>query len=246
MQQKNNLFRFDLFFLIKGLRTGVWRTRDIVIGGKNSTDINFASIGNQVQFVDTVKYFQQSLSTLAASLTSSEKEAIWKACKNYLTKDPNLSKKLLFCTKEEKHWVLEYLFSGKGTIPYELVSDSDSLSIVPDDEFFKLHQFYSSMKDSVLSEEEYENVKKFYTTFKLSNLGELNQIYNFQDTIILCEIFEQRSDTLQKMFKFNPRKCNSASLFSVCVHRDKSKCCIALPTDAEHVKAFEKNFDRRI
>ena len=31
-----------------------------------------------------------------------------------------------------------------------------------------------------------------------------------------------------------------ASSFSVCVHRDKNKCCIALPTDAEHVRVFEK------
>ena len=54
-----------------------------------------------------------------------------------------------------------------------------------------------------------------------------------KDTIILCEIFEQRSH-LQEIFKFNPRKCNSASSFSSCVHRDKSKCCIALPTDAKH------------
>ena len=29
-------------------------------------------------------------------------------------------------------------------------------------------------------------------------------------------------------------------LLSGCVHRDKSKCCIALPTDAEHVRVFEK------
>ena len=56
--------------------------------------------------------------------------------------------------------------------------------------FFEIHQFYSSMKDSVLSTEEYENVKKFYKLMNLSNLGELNQMYNFQDTIILCEIFE--------------------------------------------------------
>ena len=32
----------------------------------------------------------------------------------------------------------------------------------------------------------------------MSNLGELNKIYNFQDTIILCEIFEQRSSLLKK------------------------------------------------
>ena len=68
---------------------------------------------------------------------------------------------------------------------------------------------------------------------KLENLGELNKLSNFQDTIILCEIFEQRSYRLQKMFKFNPKKCNSASSFSGCLHRNKSKCLIALPTDVE-------------
>ena len=34
----HNTFRFDFYFLLKRLRTGVWRTRDICIGGKNPTD----------------------------------------------------------------------------------------------------------------------------------------------------------------------------------------------------------------
>ena len=42
------------------------------------------------------------------------------------------------------------------------------------------------------------------------------------------------------MFKLNPRKCNSASSFSVCVQRDKSKCLIAPPTDAEQIRLFER------
>ena len=74
----------------------------------------------------------------------------------------------------------------------------------------------------------------------LKNLGELSKIYNFQDTIILCEIFEQHSQHLQKLFKYNHCKCNSRSSFSGCVHRDKSKCVIALPTNAEHVRVLEK------
>lgn len=97
------------------------------------------------------------------------------------------------------------------------------------------------MKDSMISLEDYQDVKKFYMLLKLSNLGELNRLYNFQDlTIILCEIFEQRSDLLQSIFKYNSRKCNSASSFFGCVHRNKSKCCMALPTDAEFVRVFEK------
>ena len=57
---------------------------------------------------------------------------------------------------------------------------------------------------------------------------------------ILCEIFEQRSLLLQKLIKYNAKKCNSASSFSGCVQRLKSKCCIELPTDAEIVRIFEK------
>ena len=85
-----------------------------------------------------------------------------------------------------------------------------------------------------MTDEEYENVKKFCQTMKLENLGELNKIYNFQDTIILCEIFEQYSPHLQDLFNFNFRKCNPASLFSGCAHRDKSKCRVALPTENNH------------
>ena len=101
-----------------------------------------------------------------------------------------------------------------------MITRYDSLNISPEDgKFFLPHQFYSSLKDDIMTEEEYENVKKFYQTMKLNDLGELNKSYNFQDTIILCEIFEQRSMHLQKLFKYNPRKCNSASSFRVVVSR---------------------------
>ena len=122
-----------------------------------------------------------------------------------------------------------------------MITRYGSLDIVPENgQFFLLHHFYSSLKGTTMTDEEYESVKKFYQTMKSENLGQLNKICNFQDTIILCEIFEQRSSHLQDLLKFNPRKCNSASSFSGCVHRDKSKCCIALPTDDEHIRMFEK------
>ena len=45
---------------------------------------------------------------------------------------------------------------------------------------------------------------------------------------------------LEKLFKVNPRKCNSVGSFSGCVQRNKSKCNIVLPTDAKKIKVFEK------
>ena len=129
--------------------------------------------------------------------------------------------------------------SGKGTIPYQMINDFESLKITPKDEFFDQKDFYSSLKEKDISDEEYENVKKKFKLLRLETLGDMNRIYNFQDTLILCEIFEQRSVLLEKLFKFNPRKCNSASSFSGYVHRNKSKCNIVMPTDAKKIRVFE-------
>ena len=121
--------------------------------------------------------------------------------------DESLARKFNVCAKEDQEWVLDYLSLGKGTISYEMITQYDSVDISPEDgNFFLPHQFYSSFKDIIMTKEEYKNLKKFYQTLKLKNLGKLNKIYNFQDTIILCEIFEQRSSHLQKLFKFNPRE----------------------------------------
>ena len=73
-----------------------------------------------------------------------------------------------------------------------MITGFDSFDIAPkNDIFFLPHHFYSSLKDTVISKEDYESVKRLYWTLKLENLGELNKLYNFQDTIILCEIFEE-------------------------------------------------------
>ena len=51
----------------------MWETTRIKIGAKNGSNINFALIGNQVRFIDTIEYFQQSLGNLGASMTDIEK-----------------------------------------------------------------------------------------------------------------------------------------------------------------------------
>ena len=154
-----------------------------------------------------------------------------------------MNEKFKKCSAEDQEWVLNYLSTGKGVFPYEMVTRFDSLDIAPENDiFFLLHHFYSTLKDAISSKEDYESVKRLYRTLKLENLGELNKLYSFQDTIILCEIFEHQSVQLQEIFNFNPKKCNSASSFSRCVHCDKSKCLIALPTDTEQVKCFENTF----
>ena len=167
-------------------------------------------------------------------MADTERNNVRNICRKFL------ADKLMFLNEENENWILDYLASGKGMIPYQLKTDFESFDIRPEKEFFSHQDFYSFLKEKNISEEECENIKKFFCFLRLKTLGDLNRIYSFQDTAILCEIFEQRSSLLQKLFKYNAKKCNSASSFLGCVQRLKSKCCIVLPTDAEIVRVFEK------
>ena len=85
-----------------------------------------------------------------------------------------------------------------------------------------------------------KNVKKFWQLLLLIKLSNLNNIYSFQDTIILCEIFENRATEMMKKFPYNPHKCSLAGSLSGCIHRFLSKAINALPTQADTVDIFER------
>ena len=182
---------------------------DIAIGGRNPTNVNFVIIRNQVRFIDTVKYFQQSLGSLGNSMTDTERENVRKICRKFF------AEKLMLLNDEDEKWVQDYLASGKSMIPYQMITNFDALNIQPEKDFFEYNNFYSSLKEKNISMEEYQNVKFFFTILILKTLGDLNRIYDFQDTAILCKIFESRSALLQKLFKYNAKKGNSASSFFV-------------------------------
>ena len=75
-----------------------------------------------------------------------------------------LAYRLFFCeSMEEREWILDYLASGKGTIPYQTITDLDSLSKRPpcDSDFFDKESFYSTLREKNISEEEYKMLKIF-------------------------------------------------------------------------------------
>ena len=135
---------------------------------------------------------------------------------------------------------MDYLCGGKGLIPYEKIRSHEDLDAVPEGDFFSKTELCSSLKNEIIDYESYERVKKFWNLLRLKKLSELNDIYNFQDTIILCEIFENRAIEMMKKFPCNRRKCTSASFLSRCIHRFLSRTIIALPTRAEIVNLFEQ------
>ena len=131
--------------------------------------------------------------------------------------------------------------SSKGIIPYELIVDMKSLLLTLDDkQFWNKTEFFSELKLQAVDEESYENSKFLYKTLKMRNLGDLNDLYNTQDVILLGEILESTFQAMQNTYGFNPRKYNSASTMSGCIKREMSKVIITLPTKIKHVEIFEQ------
>ena len=106
--------------------------------------------------------------------------------------------------------------------------------------FFAKTAFYSSPKNSTITDREYEDVQELFSLMKMSNLSDLNALYNFQDTIILAEIFENRASIMHQKFGYNPLRCSSASTLSGAIQRHVPKVIISFPTNADIIELIEK------
>ena len=71
-------------------------------------------------------------------------------------------------------------------------------------------------------------------------MGDLNDLYNTQDVILLNEITQSRFQAMQNTYGFNPRKYYSASSMSGCIEKEMSKIFLALPKKYDHVEIFEE------
>ena len=72
------------------------------MGGTNLTITNFGNIGEQAKFIDTMKYYQQSLSTLAATMTKTEKQNIKFQCKKLINSNEKLNQNFSSYMQEEQ------------------------------------------------------------------------------------------------------------------------------------------------
>ena len=96
------------------------------------------------------------------------------------------------------------------------------------DVFFEKSEFYSDLKQKALRDSDYESSLFLYKTLKMRNLCDMNDLYNAQDVILLCEIAENRFQFMHDQYGFNPRKCNSASTQSDCIEREMSRVITSL------------------
>ena len=148
----HNLFGLDFFYVVKGIRICVSRTKQLNIGSWNLTNFQYANISSQVKFIDTIRYYQQSLSK---SIHQTKKRHIQSSCKKIYRKNPTYSANFLSLSDENKEWILEFLSRGKGVIPYEKIKLHEDLNCVPEGEFFNKSEFYSLLKNEIILDQDY-------------------------------------------------------------------------------------------
>ena len=236
----HNLFGFDFWFFMKGFSTTSWCSKELSAGGTNLTNLNFSSLKSEIKFIDSLKYYQRSLAELTSSMDLEEIEKAKIVMTSFLKNHHYFSNIWPFVPPNKQTEILNITCSGKGVIPYELVATINSFFLKPENEFWSKTEFYSELKQKHVGDEEYEQSKFLYETLKMRHLGDLNDLYNAQDVILLSELIENRFQFMQDKYGFNPRKCNSASSLSGCIERQMSKVIITFPTNVEHFEIFEK------
>ena len=90
--------------------------------------------------------------------------------------------------ESQKNKILEIIAEGKGIIPYEKIVGMNSMFLSPEnDVYFEKNEFYSNLKQKVVSDSDYESSIFLYKTLKMQNLGDMNDLYNAQDVILFYE-----------------------------------------------------------
>ena len=82
----DNVFGFDLIFLMQDFGATAWNTKDYNVDGSGLKRINFANIAFSTKFIHTLKYYQKIFTQLTKTANEEEKNAIKKLTRRFLVR----------------------------------------------------------------------------------------------------------------------------------------------------------------
>ena len=133
----HNCFGFDIFYFLKTYIATAWYSKKLNIGGTNLTHVDYGIINDEIKLIDSLKFYQKSLSELSSTLTKEEKKAVKQLTKQFFNQHYYFSVVWPYLTQKIQEKILDIVAGGKGIIPYEIIVDMDSLLLTPDEEFWK-------------------------------------------------------------------------------------------------------------
>ena len=172
---------------------------------KKDKDKKARIITYRLRFIDSCRFMQDSLSTLADNLSGIN------------NKVSEIDKKIPHAALIEKFFNTYQLcnndlnkfalFLRKGIYPYEHMASWKRFK----EELLPVKEsFYSKLNKEHITDEEYAHAHKVWDTFKIKNLGEYRNLYVQSDTALLADVFESFRDKCLEIDKLDPAHFLSA------------------------------------
>ena len=176
----HNLAGFDSHLIVQALKLD--KSRFSVLP-RNKERIVTMAIGSY-KFIDTSSFLPESLESLV---------------KNLKDKDPALfiqTKKLAGDSLKKFNFLTE-----KGIFPYEYLDNEKKLkdTQLPDRE-----HFYSSLKESDISDEDFVRAKNVWDEFGCKTLADYMKLYCTSDTHLLCDVWKNFCDVTSQHCTVHP------------------------------------------
>ena len=102
----HNFFGFDIFYFLKTFIASAWCSKKINIGSTNLTHVNYSVIDNEIKLIDSLKYYQKSLSELSSTLTKEEIKAVKQVTKQFFNQHYYFSTVWPYLTQQIQEKVL--------------------------------------------------------------------------------------------------------------------------------------------
>ena len=215
----HNLTNYDQHFIIHALQ------RDSVYKKINVIPESFEKYKcidlDELRFIDSCQFLKESLDGLTNNLRKSNYE--FPVVSNIFADEIDSDDK-------------KQLLLRKGIYMYEYM---DSFDRFKETELPSKDKFYSSLRDSHITDEEYEHAKKVWKEFKIKNLKEYTELYCLLDVCLLADIFCQFREKIYNIYKLDVCHYISIPGLSFDAALKYTKCELELVQDPTIYKFLE-------
>ena len=132
----HNFVGFDVFYMVRGYRSSCWGTNELEMGGTSLTNVNYASIRNQIKIIDTLKYYQTTLAGLTSTADDKEEIKIRKVVEQFLHAHFYFGHVWRNLKQEDRDKILDLISEGKGVMPCEKVKKNRKSFGITRERFF--------------------------------------------------------------------------------------------------------------
>ena len=136
-------------------------------------------LGNNLAFIDSLQFMNQSLANLAK----------------------NLPEEALKYTKQVFKDDKFKLMKQKGVYPYDYM---DSFEKFNEKQLPSQNDFYSQMNNQHITDEEYNHAQNVWNTFHLKTMGEYHDLYLQSGVLLLADVFENFRKTCLEYYRLDP------------------------------------------